>query len=84
MQNQKVNYKISPLLNRCVIFNTTKTSLHGHPDPLNVPDNICRESIAVYYYTKNNNNNIDFEGDKERQTMIFNIDHFDKSNITLI
>ena len=83
MQNQKVNYKISPLLNRCVIFNTTKTSLHGHPDPLNVPDNICRESIAVYYYTKNNNN-IDFEGDKERSTMIFGIDHFDKSNITLI
>ena len=31
-----------------------------------------------------NNNNIDFEGDKERTTMIFGIDHFDKSNTTLI
>jgi len=83
IHKQQVNYKIAPLLNRCVIFNTTKTSLHGHPEPLNVPDNICRESIAVYYYTKNNNN-IDFEGDKERSTLIFGIDHFDKSNIKLI
>ena len=83
MIKQNVNYKISPLLNRCVIFNTTKTSLHGHPEPLNVPDNICRESIAIYYYTKNINN-IDFEGDKERPTMIFNINNFDKSNMISI
>jgi Rps23 Pro-64 3,4-dihydroxylase Tpa1-like proline 4-hydroxylase len=76
--SQKINYKIAPLLNRCVIFNTTKNSLHGHPKPLNVPDNICRESIAVYYYTKNSNN-IDFEGDPERSTLIFNVDHFDSS-----
>ena len=66
-----------------VIFNTTKTSLHGHPEPLNVPDHISRESIAVYYYTKNVNN-LDFEGEKERSTMIFNIDNFDKSNIVSI
>ena len=83
MIKQNVNYKISPLLNRCVIFNTTKTSLHGHPEPLNVPDNICRESIAIYYYTKNINN-IDFVGDKERPTMIFNINNFDKSNMISI
>ena len=83
MHNKKINYKISPLLNRCVIFNTTKSSLHGHPEPLNVPDNICRESIAVYYYTPNINN-IDFEGCKERCTMIFNIDDYNKSNTTLI
>jgi Rps23 Pro-64 3,4-dihydroxylase Tpa1-like proline 4-hydroxylase len=80
---QKINYKISPLLNRCVIFNTTKNSLHGHPDKLNVPDNVCRESIAVYYYTKNVNN-IDFEGDPERPTLIFNINNFDGSNIVSI
>lgn len=83
IHKQKINYKISPLLNRCVIFNTTKTSVHGHPDPLNIPDHISRESIAVYYYTKNVNN-LDFEGEKERSTMIFNIDNFDKSNIVSI
>jgi Rps23 Pro-64 3,4-dihydroxylase Tpa1-like proline 4-hydroxylase len=81
--SQKINYKISPLLNRCVIFNTTKNSLHGHPEPLNVPDNICRESIAIYYYTKNSNN-IDFEGDPERPTLIFNVNNFDSSEIISI
>lgn len=81
--SQKINYKIAPLLNRCVIFNTTKNSLHGHPDPLNIPDNICRESIAIYYYTKNINN-IDFEGDGERPTFVFNINHFDSSEVVSI
>jgi len=80
---QKINYKISPLLNRCVIFNTTKNSLHGHPEKLNVPDDVYRESIAVYYYTKNVDN-IDFEGDPERGTMIFNVNQFDSSNIVSI
>jgi len=76
-----IDYKIAPLLNRCVIFNTTKNSLHGHPIPLDVPEGITRDSIAVYYYTKNNNG-IDFEGDSERPTMFFNCEHFDKSNMT--
>jgi Rps23 Pro-64 3,4-dihydroxylase Tpa1-like proline 4-hydroxylase len=31
---KKICYKIMPILNRCVIFNTTKMSLHGHPEPL--------------------------------------------------
>jgi len=61
--------KISPLLNRCVIFNTSNKSIHGHPEILNVPDHICRHSIAVYYYTKNNNGQYDFEGDVEHCTV---------------
>ena len=28
--------KIMPILNRCVIFNTTNKSVHGHPTPLKV------------------------------------------------
>lgn len=43
---------IMPIMNRMVIFSTTKTSWHGHPDPLNCPDNISRKSLAFYYYTK--------------------------------
>jgi Rps23 Pro-64 3,4-dihydroxylase Tpa1-like proline 4-hydroxylase len=54
--------KILPILNRCVIFNTTSKSFHGHPERLCLPDGICRESIACYYYTKNVNDPLDFEG----------------------
>jgi len=61
--------KILPILNRCVIFNTSNKSIHGHPEPLTVPDNIYRQSIAVYYYTKNENLIYDFEGDTEHCTL---------------
>jgi Rps23 Pro-64 3,4-dihydroxylase Tpa1-like proline 4-hydroxylase len=61
--------RVLPILNRCVIFNTSNKSIHGHPDILNVPDNVCRQSIAVYYYTKNCNGIYDFEGDTEHSTM---------------
>ena len=60
--------KINPILNRCVIFNTTNSSIHGHPVPLNIPNNMSRQSIAVYYYTKNINGATDFEGDVEHST----------------
>jgi Rps23 Pro-64 3,4-dihydroxylase Tpa1-like proline 4-hydroxylase len=61
--------KIVPILNRCVIFNTSNKSVHGHPEKLNTPENICRQSIAVYYYTRNTNNEYDFEGDREHSTI---------------
>lgn len=60
--------KISPILNRCVIFNTSNKSIHGHPEILDVPDNICRNSIAIYYYTKNTTGELDFEGYPEHTT----------------
>lgn len=42
---------IAPTLNRLVVFETNKTSYHGHPDRLNVPSQVTRKSIALYYYT---------------------------------
>jgi 2OG-Fe(II) oxygenase superfamily len=42
---------ISPIFNRCVIFNTDAHSFHGHPDALNSPEGVTRKSIALYYYT---------------------------------
>ncbi len=43
--------KIAPLLNRCVVFSTTSTSYHGHPEPLAAPAGRSRKSLALYYYT---------------------------------
>lgn len=42
---------VVPVANRCVIFNTTSNSMHGNPNPVNVPDGRSRKSIALYYYT---------------------------------
>lgn len=61
--------RIQPLFNRCVIFNTTNKSVHGHPEPLCVPEDLYRKSLAVYYYTKNKNGKVDFEGDAEHNTI---------------
>lgn len=44
--------KVAPLFNRCVIFTTDETSYHGHPEPLNCPENMSRRSIALYYFTE--------------------------------
>jgi 2OG-Fe(II) oxygenase superfamily len=43
--------KILPVFNRCVIFNTTDHSYHGHPEPLACPQGITRKSLALYYYS---------------------------------
>jgi Rps23 Pro-64 3,4-dihydroxylase Tpa1-like proline 4-hydroxylase len=41
--------KITPRFNRAVIFDTTKNSWHGLPDPISSPEDVCRNSLAVYY-----------------------------------
>ena len=43
--------RIAPLFNRTVIFSTTDTSFHGHPQPLRTPDGVTRKSVSLYYYT---------------------------------
>ncbi len=71
--SKKCVEKILPILNRCVIFSTTNKSIHGHPLKLNVPDeNIHRNSLALYYYTKNKNSKTCFEGDKFHSTNYYN------------
>jgi len=51
-KNVKKNYrKYLPIFNRIVIFNTNDFTYHGHPEPLNIPKNISRKSIALYYYS---------------------------------
>lgn len=43
--------KVYPVFNRAVIFNTGDISYHGHPDPIQCPDNNSRKSLALYYLT---------------------------------
>jgi Rps23 Pro-64 3,4-dihydroxylase Tpa1-like proline 4-hydroxylase len=43
---------IAPAFNRCVIFQTSELSFHGHPQPLACPEGISRNSIALYYFQK--------------------------------
>lgn len=42
---------IAPIYNRCVVFNTTSDSHHGHPVPLSCPPDRARQSMAFYYYS---------------------------------
>jgi Rps23 Pro-64 3,4-dihydroxylase Tpa1-like proline 4-hydroxylase len=44
-------HRILPIFNRCVIFSTTDTSYHGHPEPLTCPSGMTRKSLALYYYS---------------------------------
>ncbi len=43
--------EVEPVAGRCVIFNTTSTSWHGHPRPLHCPQGETRKSLALYYYS---------------------------------
>jgi hypothetical protein len=42
--------RIQPIINRLVIFSTTDTSFHGHPEALACPPGRTRRSMAWYYY----------------------------------
>jgi Rps23 Pro-64 3,4-dihydroxylase Tpa1-like proline 4-hydroxylase len=73
---KKIEKKILPILNRCVIFSTTNNAIHGHPERLNVPKGITRDSIATYYYTKNTRKKVCFEGDKFHSTIYYKTKDF--------
>jgi hypothetical protein len=49
---ERCEAKVMPYFNRCVVFNTTSTAYHGHPDPLACPEGETRKSLALYYYSK--------------------------------
>jgi hypothetical protein len=42
---------VAPLGNRVVIFTTNEDSFHGHPAPLDCPEDVVRKSMALYYFT---------------------------------
>jgi hypothetical protein len=75
LNNMSCINNISPILNRAVIFSTTNLSIHGHPIPLNIPNNITRQSIAVYYYTISHKDNYH---DEIIPTIWYNENEFNK------
>jgi Rps23 Pro-64 3,4-dihydroxylase Tpa1-like proline 4-hydroxylase len=55
--------EVEPIFNRVVIF-TIDDAPHGHPYPLNCPENISRYSIALYYF-------IDEKPENEQQVIFY-------------
>lgn len=45
------HHSFAPILNRCVIFETSAISYHG-VSPVKPPPGVVRKSFAAYYYTK--------------------------------
>ena len=50
-ESNKCQKSVSPQFNRVAIFETTSSSFHGHPEPLNCPEGMFRRSLALYYYS---------------------------------
>jgi Rps23 Pro-64 3,4-dihydroxylase Tpa1-like proline 4-hydroxylase len=42
---------VKPEFGRTIIFAQSPVSLHGHPNPIRLPDDRRRRSLASYYYT---------------------------------
>ncbi|MBX3017666.1 MAG: 2OG-Fe(II) oxygenase [Bdellovibrionaceae bacterium] len=42
---------VDNVFNRAVLFDTTQNSWHGLPDPLQCPEGVVRQSLAIYYLT---------------------------------
>ena len=66
----KCEKKILPSFNTMAIFSTTDFSYHGHPDPLNCPEERSRKSLALYYYT-NGRPQHEIVKDQEKHSTLF-------------
>jgi Rps23 Pro-64 3,4-dihydroxylase Tpa1-like proline 4-hydroxylase len=44
--------RVAPVLGNAVVFTTDDRSFHGHPDPMSCPEEVTRDSIALYYYSE--------------------------------
>ena len=60
--------KIFPSFNKMVIFSTTDFSNHGHPDPIDCPNDISRKSIALYYFSEGRPKEEIFDEDQKNRT----------------
>ena len=54
--------KIAPVFNRAAFFLTGTNTYHGHPHPLECPEDRRRNSLAVYYYLIERQKSENYEG----------------------
>lgn len=47
---------VVPNFNTAVLFTTTSSTYHGHPDPLKCPPDRSRRSLALYYFSSGRQN----------------------------
>jgi Rps23 Pro-64 3,4-dihydroxylase Tpa1-like proline 4-hydroxylase len=57
-KEKKCIHKIFPIFNRAAIFTLSDCSIHGHPVPLNCPEDIQRYSLALYYFIEEPNHEL--------------------------
>ena len=50
VNSTKKHIEVEPIFNRAVIF-SIEDAPHGHPIPLNTPEDVYRYSLALYYFT---------------------------------
>lgn len=67
---EKCEKDILPVFNRMAIFSTTDFSYHGHPNPLNCPDDRSRKSLALYYFSNGRPKEEIIQG-QEKHTTLF-------------
>jgi len=48
-QPSELKKSIAPVFNRAILFDTTQNAWHGLPEPIMCPEEITRNSLAVYY-----------------------------------
>lgn len=44
--------RVLPLGNRMLLFTTEVDAFHGHPTPLECPEDVARQSMALYYFSE--------------------------------
>ena len=64
--------RISPQFNTMAIFSTTDFSYHGHPDPLQCPEDRSRKSLALYYYSNGRPQHEVIAGQEDHSTIFKN------------
>ena len=68
---------VMPLGNRVLLFTTEVDAFHGHPTPLECPDGVARQSMALYFFSEEDHpirNSTDYRarpGDGWRSAMIY-------------